>query len=527
MRVFQFIMLFLALVVVCGCSHRRIHRTPVATSVCSCEACQHEQQQLIDSGAVPEDYFERSEAPEPSETITPETIVTTNEDLLLTEPQSNELSPEYASDSNDEVVDESPFSSGNPVDMNNEAPRSFNVPAVDEVNTPPPNIKVDNSSSLTLEVKPDDPSIQDSTQTSPEDVFQPSNREIFEIKTEPSKPIPLNKQPSILIDQSPESNQFDSGSTVPTATPQLTLPLSESASNNGLQIPDTIVSVPLTFEPYQPAITQSEDKKTESQRYVYKPITSKTLREHIANTKVVTAEPARQPEIVVEGDLYENPIVLNAQPKRSPQIAKPIRTQDNIQPASTQEPIEQQSIAQNSELDPVYGLPLSNNVNFHSLPAIEESSAGRPREAQHLHIHIHHEYDNAALAQSQIDALNGQAAANVQVMYGDDKSQVIIAPPTPTTNITPVQPNGDRRTYYIPPKQILRLKAVSPIGQGQPNPSVANIQMQDTVVHGGTHLLTTPEYRARPVHKNHGLPGIDHAKLRRAFKASPSSDALR
>ena len=83
MRVFQFIMLFLALVVVCGCSHRRIHRTPVATSVCSCEACQHEQQQLIDSGAVPENYFERSEAPETSETITPETIVTTNEDLLF------------------------------------------------------------------------------------------------------------------------------------------------------------------------------------------------------------------------------------------------------------------------------------------------------------------------------------------------------------------------------------------------------------------------------------------------------------
>ena len=102
-----------------------------------------------------------------------------------------------------------------------------------------------------------------------------------------------------------------------------------------------------------------------------------------------------------------------------------------------------------------------------------------------------------------------------------------MAPPTPTTGVAVAVPTGDQRTYYVPPKQILRLKAVAPIDQPRSNPSVASIQMRDTVVYGGTHLLTKPEYQAQAAQTNHGLPGIDHEKLREAFKNSPSGRSLR
>ena len=102
-----------------------------------------------------------------------------------------------------------------------------------------------------------------------------------------------------------------------------------------------------------------------------------------------------------------------------------------------------------------------------------------------------------------------------------------MAPPTPTGSINSAEPIGDRRTYYVPPEQILRLKATSPISRQRSYPSVATIQMRDTVVHGGTHLLATPDYQAQPVLTEHGLPGINYDKLREAFKTSPTDNPLR
>ena len=121
----------------------------------------------------------------------------------------------------------------------------------------------------------------------------------------------------------------------------------------------------------------------------------------------------------------------------------------------------------------------------------------------------------------------GQQAANVQVVYRDDEGRVIMAPPTPTASIRSAEPIGDQRTYYVPPEQILRLKATAPIAKPRSNPSVATIQMRDTIIHGGTHLLATPESQARPVLTNHGLPGINHEKLREAFKTSTTDNPLR
>ena len=539
MRVYQFITLFLALGIACGCSHRRAQRQPVAASLCDCSACRYEQERLISAGAVPAEHFENSAHSTISSVGEP-----TAAKPVTAEP--SELSPEYTVDSGNENVEKSPFSSGNPIEMD-EPPQLFNVPAVDKIESLQEQIP-----SGTLELTPDSGSIdsvgQQPGQSSSENVFQPFNRDVFKVKSETTAPVPLEQQPSILIDKVSETSQPDLGAITPPSTSQFQLSLSEPSSSD-FEIPDSIVNTPVEIEPKLPEIVEPEVDAREPRTSTFEPVGADAMPDFASTPPTNTFEPVRsdatpdfastprtfvpeknQPtETVVEGQLYENPVVLYARPRRGQLIPSPAQTPGAVQPASIQKPVEHQGIAQNSKLDPVYGLPLNNQVQFNSLPVIEEPQlAPVPAEAQHLHVHIHHDYgNNAGLVQGPVAYQNGQPAANVQVVYRDDKGRVIMAPPTPTTGVAVAVPTGDQRTYYVPPKQILRLKAVAPIDQPRSNPSVASIQMRDTVVYGGTHLLTKPEYQAQAAQTNHGLPGIDHEKLREAFKNSPSGRSLR
>ena len=537
MRVYQFITLFLALGIACGCSHRRAQQQPVAATLCDCAACRCEQERLISTGAVPAEHFGNS---------IPATTLPTNEPELMApavaapetvQPvvvEPSELSPEYTTDSGNAAENKSPFSSGNPIDMD-EAPQQFNAPAVDKIKSLQDQIPND-TLKLTPETGGLPPFGQHPAQKSSDNSFKPFSRDLFKAKSETSPKVPLEQQPSILIDKVSEAGQPDLGAVTSPPTSQFQLSLSEPSSSD-FRIPDSITAPP-AVEPELPEVVEPEVDTREPQTSTFEQVSNVATPDFASNTRHFIPEMSQPTETVVEGQLYEDPVVLYARPRRGQLIASPvqtpkaIQTPQAVQPASVQKSVEQvdhQGIAQHSQLDPVYGLPLSNQVNFNSLPAIADPQpAPTPVEAQHLHVHFHHDYgNNAGVVQGPVAYQNGQPAANVQVVYRDDKGRVIMAPPTPTMGVAAVVPTGDQRTYYIPPKQILRLKAVSPIDQQRSNPSVASIQMRDTVVYGGNHLLTKPEYQAQAVQTNHGLPGIDHEKLREAFKTSPRDSSLR
>ena len=535
MRVYQFITIFLALGITCGCSHRRAQQQPVAATLCDCATCRYEQQRLINAGAVPAEHFENS-SPAKTPTTAPELLTPAAESPVAAEP--SELSPEYTTDSDNAVEKRSPFSSGNPINMD-EAPQLFNAPVVDEVKSLPNQIPND-----TLKLTPEVSSPPPIGQRPEENSFKPFSRDLFKVKSEK---VPLEQQPSILIDKVTETSPPDLDAVDPKPTSQFQLSFSEPSSSD-FSIPDSITAAPAVVEPELPEIVEPEIDTRKPETSTFESASNVATPDFAANTRNFTPALSQPTETVVEGQLYEDPVVLYARPRRSQLVASPVQAPRSVQPVSVQKPVEQvdhqrqvdyqrqvnhQGIAQHSQLDPVYGLPLNNQVSFNSLPAIAEPQqlqqpTPSPVEAQHLHVHIHHDYgNNAGVVQGPVAYQNGQPAANVQVVYRDDKGRVIMAPPTPTMGVAAVVPTGDPRTYYIPPKQILRLKAVSPIDQPRSNPSVANIQMRDTVVYGGNHLLTKPEYQAQAVQTNHGLPGIDHEKLREAFKTSPADRRLR
>ena len=421
MRVYQFITIFLALGIACGCSHRRAQQQPVAATLCDCAACRCEQERLISTGAVPAEHFGNS---------IPATTLPTNEPELMApavaapetvQPvvvEPSELSPEYTTDSSNADEKKSPFSSGNPIDID-EAPQQFNAPAVDGIK--PLQDQIPNG---TLKLAPEPGSLpplgQHPAQDSSDNSFKPFSRDLFKVKSETSPKVPLEQQPSILIDKVSEAVQPNLGTVTPPPTSEFQLSLSEPSSSD-FRITDSITASP-AVEPELPEVVEPEIDTREPQTSTFEVVSNIATPDFASNTRNFVPEISQPTETVVEGQLYEDPVVLYARPRRGQLIASPVQTPKAVQPASVQKPVEQvdhQGIAQHSQLDPVYGLPLSNQVNFNSLPAIADpQSAPTPVEAQHLHVHIHHDYsNNAGVVQGPVAYQNGQPAANVQVVY--------------------------------------------------------------------------------------------------------------
>ena len=528
MRVVQFVTLFLALAVMCGCSHRRAQQQPVTTSFCECSTCRCDQERLIREGAIPAGHFQNSEAfqtSEPIATVAP----------LAAPLRTNDFAPEYASEP--VVGAPSPYSSGNPIEMDGKVPQAFDVPQVDNIqdntqvppSTPAKELKLEWPSST-----PVTPPDQIPSELVPDGAFKPFNREVFKVEANAEAKLPQDEKPSTLIDKLSMTNEPELNSFVP--------PLKEPDTTD-FQLLNSFVQNHLSLEQEQPEIVEPDETVAETIQQdlnEFEPPAEMVLLAPkelvpVAQALAPVPQPIRQTETIVEGELYEDPIVLYARQRRDVLTASAVQKPGVVRPASVRKPVKHQSIVQDSEFDPVYGLPLSNNVQFNSLPTIQQppvtplvaTQAAPSTEAQHLHVHIHHDYRNPAAGQVRYSDQTRQQAANVQVVYRDDEGRVIMAPPTPTGSINSAEPNGDQRTYYVPPEQILRLKATSPIDRPRSKPSVATIQMRDSVIHGGTHLLASPEYQAMPVLTEHGLPGINYDKLREAFKTSPNDNPLR
>ena len=233
---------------------------------------------------------------------------------------------------------------------------------------------------------------------------------------------------------------------------------------------------------------------------------------------------------------------------------------------TSQHDVANQRITESTGLDPVYGLPLGNKVEFNSLPTLADHPAFRqlpvpaPKVAEpqnsdvqthkvsvgsdsnQVHVYIHRGCSSNTSDETCSCRHCSASQSNVHVVYRDSEGRVIIAPPA-KTNVAPVQPEaagkwegakplGGRTPYYLPPRKLLRLKATTPISRPKRKPTVASIQMRDSVIVGGTHLLAQPnatEPMANPENNAQaiGLPRIENDKLRDALKRLQPEKQLR
>lgn len=222
-----------------------------------------------------------------------------------------------------------------------------------------------------------------------------------------------------------------------------------------------------------------------------------------------------------------------------------------------------QRITESTKLDPVYGLPLGNRVAFAQLPKLTNTTSphhssasghGTPahvqasngvqshrvrfgKEDSHIHVHIHR--GSKTQNQSSCDCRLCKADVrqdDVRVIYTDSDGRTTVAPPT-SVFIAPAQPEAvdnleagrqlnDRSAYYLPPRQVLRLKASTDLNQPQPQPTVASIQMRDTLFVGGSHLLNQPADQATAENRHVRLE-VEVIEIRDALKRLATEQQLR
>ena len=271
MRVVQFVTLFLALAVVTGCSHRRAPRPVTTTSLCECSTCRCDQERLIREGAVPADHFgniEFSETSQPVSTVTPHAAPA----------KTNDFASDYSSEPKSSG---SPYSSGNPIEMDSEAPQTFAMPAIDKIKTDKtPFLQNNSNNDLQLDL-PDSNQIkpldQVPSETFPNGAFKPFDRDVFRVKSKIDNVMPLEEQPSILIDKTTERHQPDLSSNSAPQNLQLRMPQLDELETSDFQIPESFdTNGPL--EQSQPEIVELAEPVDETAKEnQFKPVAEMNL----------------------------------------------------------------------------------------------------------------------------------------------------------------------------------------------------------------------------------------------------------
>ena len=249
MRVLQFVTLFLALSVVCGCSHRRAQRNPVTPSFCECSTCRSDQERLIREGAIPAEHFQGfqgSEIGKPVEATAP-FASSPVEAPLAAPPAVNDFAPEYSSEPSLGSTTKSRYSSGNPIEMD-KAPQAFSSPVVDEISPGSIQLTPNNKANdLQLDLRgtnEDTPFNLVPTETVPDGAFKPFDRDVFKVKSKIENTPPLSEQPSILIDKVSETYQPDLSGLVPSIEPPTQVPELDDPEANDFQIPRPLAAKP-------------------------------------------------------------------------------------------------------------------------------------------------------------------------------------------------------------------------------------------------------------------------------------------
>lgn len=216
-------------------------------------------------------------------------------------------------------------------------------------------------------------------------------------------------------------------------------------------------------------------------------------------------------------------------------------------------------ITEATQLDPVYGLPLNDQVNFVRLPKLASEATSEQQKpvvaGQHSmdatqshrvrigdkdrHVHVRTQRGFAASSQptcgcQQCKANTGSGTG--VIVYTDANGRNSVAPPTQPF-ISPAIPKAageldggqqlrNRAAYYLPPRQILRLKASTNFNQPIPEPSVASIQMRDTLIVDGSHLLLQPEKGAAAQNRR-ARQEVEVDEIRDALKRLTTEKQLR
>ena len=556
MRVTAFVTLILIATTLSGCSHRRGVQIKPSPRICQCLQCGDAQRRMMANKTVPTEHFTNDGSENQGE-FSESAEITTPDQSVLQSPTAIETGG-----SCDNEYFATPAIVVEPSDTTElAAPTQQLLPINPAINDSPsllvPEIPSEAIESLPIEqaspmLDPPQLPAEDLSKTEAADgelVLPKSNSEAasFDMETAPGPSVDSSFQPPITL--TPPNREVVRPAIVD--SPAISLP--ERLGNQPIfrlnRVPSFAQSAPESKQSL--GIDLVEDSTAAATAHQTAP--SRNSQEVPEQTVILHA---RQVAGVANLNRQRKP-----DPKPTPMPAnKPV-------PASVADLTTSNRITNNSTVDPVYGLPLTDDVHFGALPEIysdteeiststEAANKGGNQPAEknahsrsvsenlvlkdetdcsqnHFHVHFHTAPNAKPIPtpdrQSYCDTcgIDGKA---VQVVYRDEEGRVIMAPPTRedslgTSAASPRKPSGDRQTYYVPPQRILRLKATTPIGQPKTDPSVASILMRDTVTVGGTHLLSIPARRGKngmPLNVSPMLEQnrviIDHDQLREALQ---------
>ena len=166
-------------------------------------------------------------------------------------------------------------------------------------------------------------------------------------------------------------------------------------------------------------------------------------------------------------------------------------------------------------VDPDFGVPQEGDIAFSQLPEWNDADADPS---------LHEDGTEGVLEPALAAADDQSKSASVEpesAQQGDDLVTSRLPTPDELQELA-------KRPYYRQPEAMLRLRAVTPVGQHSLDPNQATILMRDTLFVGGRHLLETPDNWGRD---NLG-PGVapleTDRQVREALqRLTPSQESLR
>ena len=277
-----------------------------------------------------------------------------------------------------------------------------------------------------------------------------------------------------------------------------TQPITSESLDQLLTQPQQVAEPELSFDPDDLTTAQAatEDRQPQS-------TTQATVEQTPPETR---SEPGSiTDDQQVELTPQHEPIVLHARPVQSHTVSNAKLGQPA---AAAIDVLAVEQTLESNGVDSEFGLPTGNDIEFAELPEMDSD--------------VHQDAQ--------------------QVVYRDEFGRPVLAPPThPATGSSPAasgQPGADSITgqptqYYLPPQQLVRLRAETPLGKVVPRPSKATILMRDTVIVRGRRLLDddgslTPQQNTSRIAENSSdiSPTLRQA-LRRLTNDSVSPEVKR
>lgn len=384
----------------------------------------------------------------------------------------------------------------------------------------------------------------------------PPSTEAMPVRMELSEQETLTDEPEFDAPTAKSSNLNLFGS-LPLPTSDSPIALEPAKSPNQTDAPNESpesldFAAPADSKPLL-SLNQIEEQPAEPAEVIEAVITAKPVADPL---------PTAKPELANDTNKTNLPLVLRATTYvSSARNARP-PAPSNQQPANVKDNSLSNQITEATQLDPVYGLPLNDQVNFARLPKLaSDASPRQPRfttanqqptdnvqkhrvqvgdNDQHIHVHIHRDLATSSQQACSCQQCKSNVGSGGVIVYTEADRRTSVAPATQPF-LTPAEPEAagkldgghllqnraaNRAAYYLPPRQILRLKASTNFNQPTAEPSVASIQMRNTLIVDGTHLLVQPE-KGAAAQNQRAKQEVEVDELRDALKRLATPKQLR